>query len=169
MSITAIQSGFSKIQTNGGSSVSADKKRIWIRGQFIEVTDEVYTAYMKGDRKIRYFENDLKTGRTVRDKNGNIQQILPSREESLDRLVEDNARQFSDSHESVEDIVIQKISLEKLHIALSKLPKKDQELIYALFYEEKRERDYAEKIGVSPSTVHRRKEKIINKLKNYLK
>lgn len=149
--------------------MSADKKRIWIRGQFIEVTDEVYTAYMKGDRKIRYFENDLKTGRTVRDKNGNIQQILPSREESLDRLVEDNARQFSDSHESVEDIVIQKISLEKLHIALSKLPKKDQELIYALFYEEKRERDYAEKIGVSPSTVHRRKEKIINKLKNYLK
>lgn len=69
----------------------------------------------------------------------------------------------------MEDIVIQKISLGKLHMALSKLPKKDQELIYALFYEEKRERDYAKQIGVSPSTVHRRKEKIINKLKNYLK
>ena len=32
--------------------MDADKKKIWIRGQFIEVTDEVYTAYMKGDRKI---------------------------------------------------------------------------------------------------------------------
>ena len=149
--------------------MGADKKKIWLRGQFIEVTDEVYTAYMKGDRKIRYFESDLKTGRTVRDKDGNIEQILPSREESLDRLMEDNSQQFSDGHESVEDIVIQKISLEKLHMALSKLPKKDQELIYALFYEEKRERDYAKQIGVSPSTVHRRKEKIINKLKNYLK
>lgn len=69
----------------------------------------------------------------------------------------------------MEDIVIQKISAEKLHMALLRLPKKDQELIYALFYEEKTERVYAEQIGVSPSTVHRRREKIIKKLKNYLK
>ena len=96
--------------------MKADNKKIWIRGQLIEVTDEVYTAYMKGDRKIRYFENDLKTGRTVKDKDGNIKQTLPSREDSLDRLMEDNAQQFLDSHESVEDIVIQKISAEKLHI-----------------------------------------------------
>ena len=39
--------------------MDADKKRIWIRGQFVEVTDEVYRAYMQGDRKMRYFENDL--------------------------------------------------------------------------------------------------------------
>ena len=125
--------------------MGAGKKKIWIHGQFIEVTDEVYAAYMKGDRKIRYFENDLKTGRTVKDKDGNIKQTLPSREDSLDRLMEDNAQQFLDSHESVEDIVIQKISAEKT------------------------ERVYAEQIGVSPSTVHRRREKIIKKLKNYLK
>ena len=37
-------------------SLKADNKKIWIRGQFVEVTDEVYAAYMKGDRKIRYFE-----------------------------------------------------------------------------------------------------------------
>ena len=125
--------------------MKADNKKIWIRGQFVEVTDEVYAAYMKGDRKIRYFENDLKTGRTVKDKDGNIKQTLPSREDSLGRLMEDNAQQFLDSHESVEDIVIQKISAEKT------------------------ERVYAEQIGVSPSTVHRRREKIIKKLKNYLK
>lgn len=68
-------------------SLKADNKKIWIRGQFVEVTDEVYAAYMKGDRKIRYFENDLKTGRTVKDKDGNIKQTLPSREDSLDRLM----------------------------------------------------------------------------------
>ena len=45
--------------------MEADKKRIWIRGQFVEVTDEVYRAYMQGDRKMRYFENDLKTERFV--------------------------------------------------------------------------------------------------------
>ena len=41
--------------------MDADKKRIWIRGQYVEVTDEVYRAYMQGDRKMRYFESDLKT------------------------------------------------------------------------------------------------------------
>lgn len=34
--------------------MDADKKRLWVSGQFIEVTDEVYDAYMKGDRKMRY-------------------------------------------------------------------------------------------------------------------
>ena len=35
--------------------MDADKKRVWVSGQYIEVTDVVYDAYMKGDRKIRYF------------------------------------------------------------------------------------------------------------------
>ena len=39
--------------------MDAGKKKIWVRGQFVEVTDEVYTAYMRGDRKMRYFEADL--------------------------------------------------------------------------------------------------------------
>ena len=45
--------------------MEAGKKRIWIRGQYVEVTDEVYMAYTQGDRKMRYFENDLKTERFV--------------------------------------------------------------------------------------------------------
>lgn len=32
--------------------MDADKKRLWVSGQFIEVTDEVYDAYMKGDRRV---------------------------------------------------------------------------------------------------------------------
>ena len=58
--------------------MDADKKRIWIRGQFVEVTDEVYRAYMQGDRKMRYFENDLKTERFVLGKEGQVVQIIPS-------------------------------------------------------------------------------------------
>ena len=91
--------------------MDADKKRIWVSGQTIEVTDAVYDAYMKGDRKMRYFENDLKTERILLDENGLVRQIIPSREDSLDRLMDDNAEQFSDRHESVEDMVLHKISL----------------------------------------------------------
>lgn len=86
--------------------MSADKKRIWISGQLVEVTDEVYAAYTKGDRKMRYFENDLKTERFLLTKDGRLEQIIPSREDSLDRLMEDNAQQFSDGQESVEDVVL---------------------------------------------------------------
>ena len=58
-------------------SVDAGKKKIWVRGQFVEVTDEVYTAYMRGDRKMRYFEADLKSERPVYGSNGEIKQVLP--------------------------------------------------------------------------------------------
>ena len=91
--------------------MDADKKRIWIRGQFVEVTDEVYRAYMQGDRKMRYFENDLKTERFVLGKEGQVVQIIPSREDSLDRLVDENARQFSDEQESVESVVLHKLEV----------------------------------------------------------
>ena len=60
--------------------MDAGKKKIWVRGQFVEVTDEVYTAYMRGDRKMRYFEADLKSERPVYGSNGEIKQVLPSRE-----------------------------------------------------------------------------------------
>lgn len=105
--------------------MDADKKKIWVSGQTIEVTDAVYEAYMKGDRKMRYFENDLKAERILLDEDGQIKQIILSREDSLDRLMDDNAEQFSDRHESVEDMVLRKISVERLHTALSTLSEKN--------------------------------------------
>ena len=38
-----------------------NKRKLWVNGQFIEVSEEVYQVYMQGDRKMRYFETDLKT------------------------------------------------------------------------------------------------------------
>ena len=111
--------------------MDADKKRLWVSGQFIEVTDEVYDAYMKGDRKMRYFESDLKTERFLMDENGQIRQVIPSREDSLDRLMDDNAEQFADRHESVEDMVLRRISIERLYKALDRLTEKERKLIEA--------------------------------------
>ena len=108
--------------------MDADKKRLWVSGQFIEVTDEVYDAYMKGDRKMRYFESDLKAERFLLDKEGQIRQIIPSREDSLDRLMDDNAEQFADQQESVEDIVFRRFSIERLYAALELLTEKERSL-----------------------------------------
>ena len=134
--------------------MDADKKRIWIRGQYVEVTDEVYRAYMQGDRKMRYFENDLKTERFVLGREGQVVQIIPSREDSLDRLVDESAQQFSDEQESVESVVLHKLEVDRLHTALSLLAPEERALIQALFFEEKTERQYADELGVYRNAVH---------------
>lgn len=146
-----------------------DKRKLWIAGQFIEVTEEIYQVYMQGNRKMRYLETDLKIERTILDESGRIQQIIPSREDSLDRLVEDNARQFEDTRESVEDAVLRKLAEDDLRRALTKLTDEEYALVYALFYEGRTERDYAKELGVSQVAVHKRKQRILKKLKGILK
>ena len=145
--------------------MDADKKRIWIRGQFVEVTEEVYRAYMRGDRKIRYFENDVKTERFVLGKDGQVIQIIPSREDSLDRLVDENAQQFPDEQESVESVVLHKLEEDRLHTALSLLAPEERALIQALFFEERSESELAAALGISQPAVYKRKMKILKKLK----
>lgn len=147
-----------------------DKKRkLWVNGQFVEVSEEVYQVYMQGDRKMRYFEKDLKTERTILDDDGTIQRVIPSREDSLERLMDDNARQFSDTGESVEDAVLRKLAEDELRRALEMLTDDEQALIYALFYEGMTERAYAKKLGVSHVAVHKKKQHILKKLKEILK
>lgn len=148
--------------------MNAGKKQIWINGQFIEVTELVYEAYMKGDRKMRYFENDLKTERVILDEEGHIRRIIPSREDSLDRLEDDNAEQFQDRHESVEDMVLRKISYDRLYEAIGVLTEQEQALILALFFEEKTEREIASSLGVSQPAIHKQKNRILKKLKSFL-
>ena len=145
--------------------MDADKKRIWIRGQYVEVTDEVYAAYMQGDRKMRYFENDLKTERFVLGKEGQVVQIIPSREDSLDRLVDETTQQFSDKQESVESVVLHKLEVDRLHTALSLLAPEERALIQALFFDERKESELAMELGISQPAVYKRKMKVLKKLK----
>ena len=106
--------------------MEAGKKRIWIRGRYVEVMDEVYVAYTQSDRKMRYFENDLKTERFVLGKEGQVVKVIPSREDSLDRLMDENAQQFPGDEESVENTVLHKLEVDKLHTALAMLTPEDK-------------------------------------------
>ena len=146
-----------------------NKRKLWVNDQFIEVSEEVYQVYMQGDRKMRYFETHLKTERTMLAEDGTVQRIIPSREDSLDRLMDDNARQFSDASESVEDAVLRKMAEDELHRALEKLTDEEYALVYALFFEGKTERAYAKELGVAQVTVHKKKQRILKMLKEILK
>lgn len=148
--------------------MEAGKNRIWVRGRYVEVTDEVYMAYTQSDRKMRYFENDLKTERFVLGKEGQVVEVIPSREDSLDRLMDENAQQFLGDEESVENTVLHKLEVDKLHTALAMLTPEEQALIQALFFEERSESEMAVELGISQPAVYKRKVKILKKLKLFL-
>ena len=156
---------------NYGNSEQSEEiilKELWIDGHFIEVTDEVYAAYVKGQRKIDYFEKDLKTERVIKEKDGNIKEIVPSREDSLNRLIDDNSMQFSYDSKSVECEVEINVDLEKLHIALQQLTAEELDIIKKVFFENMTEREIAKLLGISQVAVNKRKHRILEKLKKII-
>ena len=150
-----------------------DKKAYYIGagGTQTEVTKEVYLAYYRSKRRDRYFERDIKTGKPIRDKDGNVTGYTAAKEDSYERVfgTEEN---HSGDQESVEDTVIRRITLDTLRNVLDKLPEEERDLIDALFFsndgEGMSEREYAALSGIPHQTVHSRKLKILAALKKLL-
>lgn len=93
--------------------------------------------------------------------------FIPSREDSLERLVEAEV-QFRDENTNVEEAAIRAAMIKRLIESLKLLDTEEYELITALFYEGKSEREYAEQCGISRTTLQYRKYRILEKLKNNL-
>ena len=138
---------------------------IRINGNPIEVSQEVYEYITKSDRQIKYAEEDRKQERYFIDYENERISVKPSREDSLDRLME-LGMDFPDKTIDLYESVTQKIMLEQ---ALSKLDDEERNLIIQLFYFDRTEREVAAEIGVSQAYVHKLKEKILCKLYELLK
>lgn len=69
----------------------------------------------------------------------------------------------------IEESLVEKIEKEELHKALKRLTKEEREFIKALFFDGYSERDYAKKTGVYHNAIHKKKLRILKKLKNFLK
>lgn len=142
--------------------------KIIYEGHCIEVSEEVSKVLEKTDRKIKYFEKDLKEERCKFNKNGVLIAIIPSREDSIERLQEENSKDFSDDTKDVETIFFRDMLHRELHNAISQLSIKDQKLIKALFFEGKTEEEYGKTLGVTQQSISKKKQRIIKKLKNLL-
>lgn len=140
---------------------------LYIDGQPIKVTEEIYREYKKAEDKERYFMRRLKKGRIVVDQEKGDVLYLPSREASLEQLIE-TARDFPAPGGSAEDRALKSYQLEKLQEALDSLSDMDRELIREFFYEEKTEREVCADLGMAKTTLHRRKTAILEKLKIFL-
>lgn len=151
--------------------MSRENYYISVNRTLVEVTEEQYLCYYRSKRRMRYFEQDIKTETPIRDKAGNITGYAPSKEDSLERLC-DLGADFVDAQESVEDVTIRALMSDKLYEALDKLPKVERELIDALYFANNgggmSERDYALITRTHHMTIHSRKVRILQKLKKLL-
>lgn len=125
---------------------------------------EILTALKKSDRKMEYIEVDLKSERFVQDQETGTAVFLPSREDSYERLRDEDKLQFVADEDTPEGKAIHADELQRLRAAMRKLTPDEAELIHALFYEEAGERRFAKETGLPQSTIHYRKARILAKL-----
>ena len=136
------------------------KKYIIKNGTAVEVSEELHDYLTKSDRKIRYIEKDLKRNNYIIDSENEKVNVIPSREDSLDRLMDigkDYPKQSSDFRQST----IEKIMLEK---ALEKLNEKERYLIVQLFYLGRTERELAAELHIAQQNINKTKQRILCKL-----
>jgi len=144
-------------------------KEIYVNGQFVEVSEEVFTEYNKGNRKMRYMEQDLKVERIIIEPISETIKVIPSREDSLNRLIDESKKEFAYDQESAEDTVVQQIMISEMRNCLLLLNADELELINALFFEGHTERSWSKHTDIAVMTLYDRKIKILNKLKKLMK
>jgi RNA polymerase sigma factor (sigma-70 family) len=116
-------------------------------------------------RHEKYLENDIKVGRTDIDYITGAITFVPSKEDSIDRLMEQGV-DFADE-KSVEDIICDKAMLFILQEAMAELNDKEQELLKDLYYKNLTVRQAAEKENVSHVAIIKRHKKILEKLQKF--
>nr|WP_289037930.1 sigma-70 family RNA polymerase sigma factor [uncultured Allobacillus sp.] len=129
------------------------------------VSEEVYKEYYKMKRREWYLEEDIKVGRIAVDPETETVEYIPSKEDSINRLM-DIGDDFQDD-QMIEDILCDKATLLILHEAMAELNEKEQELIRALYYKDLTVREMAREENISHVAVVKRHKKVLAKLKKY--
>ncbi|WP_071392690.1 sigma factor-like helix-turn-helix DNA-binding protein [Bacillus tuaregi] len=131
----------------------------------VRVSEEVYKEFYRMDRRERYMEKDIKVGRIVVDPKAETVEYIPSKEDSINRLM-DQGVDFNDE-QMIEDILCDKATLLILRVAMTALDEKEQELIQAIYYKNLTVREVAKEENVSHVAVVKRHKKVLDKLKKY--
>ena len=126
-----------------------------LHGMLMEVTPEQYSNFYKERRRQKYLYERSKENRDI-----SIDMLTTEQFNGADILVSDGM--------DIEEQVAYKLLMDKLHNCLSLLTDEEQELIYALFFGEKTEREWSAETGIPQKTINNRKRRILLKLKALL-
>ena len=131
-----------------------NKKFIPLHGMLMEVTPEQYIDFYRTRNRQRYLDK-----RSAEKGDISIDMLTTSEFNGENILVYD---------EDIAEQVTNRIMLDKLRDNLGLLTADEKELIRVVFYNEITERDLAIKHGVSQVAIHKRKKRILEKLKKIL-
>lgn len=132
------------------------KKFIQLDDILLEVSKREYETIDPEEQRLKYIN------RTER----NIKIISYDKEDDNGTVLKDV---IPDSNYNLEFEIERKMEIEKLEEALFQLNDEEYNLIKALFFEQKTLREYAEMLGIPFMTIQNRKNKILEKLKKFLK
>ena len=138
-------------------------KVIRISNKLVPVSEEIYKEYYKMRRRERYMEYDIKVGKSKVDPETGKVTYIPSKEDSLERLMELGIDIPYDNN--VEDIVCDMEELDILHKALAELSYEDGKLIDSIYYKNLTTREIAKQENVSQPAIVKRHKKVIEKIK----
>lgn len=127
-----------------------------LHGMLMEVTKEEYKLYYKEKRRERYIAEQAKEVGAF----------------SYDALTTDEFNGediLVDVNNSPEEEAEQHLMVEMLLGLFQKLNPDEQALIKAIYFDGMSEREYAAKLGIYHNAVHKRKLKILEKLKKLMK
>ena len=129
---------------------------IKINGNPVPVTEEVYKAYCRGERKERYFrESDIRNQTLFYD--------------ALDTDEIRGSDMFGDPFaESVEETAERRWLLERLKEAIPQLTDGERELVHRLYFCGDSLRELSRSCRIPVTTLQSRHQRVLKKLKNYL-
>jgi RNA polymerase sigma factor (sigma-70 family) len=133
--------------------------------ELVSVSEQVYSEYYKMARRERYLESDIKIGHFEVDCDKRSSTYIPSKEDSIERLIEQGLD--FESNISVEDTACDKAMIRVLSGAMAVLDSDEKNLIKAIYYENQTTREIAEQEKVSHVAIVKRHKKILEKLKKY--
>lgn len=133
----------------------AEKFFLPLHGMLMEVTEEDYKEYYKDKRRQKYIDECSR-------KRGDVSYDALDTDETL------GAEVLADTNTDVEAAVINKMTVAELRKAFLLLSPDERELIKVLFIDGATERKAAEIYGISQVAIHKRKNKILAKLKDFL-
>lgn len=131
-------------------------------GRRVPVSQEVYDAYWYYTNKEDYFMRLLKSERFRFDPNKRIALLLPGKEDSLDRLL-DEGEEFALDQKSVEDTVVNSVLVQGL---LENATREERKIAYLAFFVGATEEEASALLNLKRTTYQRKRDAMLSRWRN---
>ncbi len=129
---------------------------LYVKGQKVEVSEEIYRAYVQPERKQRMREYRAKDSISVTSIEGLSEKGFEIEDDSQDFVAA-----LIESEEHSEE-------LSKLHAAIEQLSERDRRVVQLYYFEGKTQQEIAAILGIAKSTMSELLPRILLRLKNFL-